>query len=253
MRNNTAFDIQVSPTLNCKASLNRVHWLPCTECSARTRHLVLASVTETDASDDGDIQVWTSYEIVQCQGCLQASFRRESGSSEDLDWDPATEELVPVTRSDLFPRRSADRKALREVIHLPNKLRRIYAETHEALCNSQRILAGIGIRALVEAVCSVESANGRTLEIQIDDLVTKGKLTQEGAEILHGTRLLGNKAAHEAASVDKEDLNIAMEVAEHLLKTVYVLPALSKSLPKRQSQLASPASSAPTATAAPTE
>ena len=51
------------------------------------------------------------------------------------------------------------------------------------------------MRALVEAVCMEKSASGNNIEKRIDDLVNKGVLTTEGADILHSIRLIGNKAA----------------------------------------------------------
>jgi len=62
----------------------------------------------------------------------------------------------------------------------------------------------------------------------------KGVLTTEGAEILHSTRLLGNLAAHEVKAHSIEELSAAMDVAEHLLTSVYVLPKRALSLPKRK-------------------
>jgi hypothetical protein len=116
---------------------------------------------------------------------------------------------------------------------LPYKVQEIYQEPYSAVVNRQRTLAGIGIRAMVEAVCQEEGAVGHNLEERIDDLVQKGKLAEEGAEILHGTRLLGNKAAHEVEALQSAQLDAAMRVAENLLETVYVLPSLAKHLPRR--------------------
>jgi hypothetical protein len=62
------------------------------------------------------------------------------------------------------------------------------------------------------------------LEAKIDSLVNLGVLTSEGAIILHKVRTLGNNAAHEVKPHTSEQLNLALDVAEHLLKGVYILP-----------------------------
>ena len=101
------------------------------------------------------------------------------------------------------------------------------------MCARLNILAGIGIRALVESVCREKDAQGRKLEIKIDDLVTKGVLTHSSAETLHSTRVLGNKSAHELIAATDDELDIAMDIVESLIKTVYVIPQKSKRLSRK--------------------
>lgn len=100
----------------------------------------------------------------------------------------------------------------------------IYLETIKALNSSQSILTGIGIRAIIETICKDKNANGGDLLNKIDDLVTQGVLTKEGAAILHKLRILGNKAAHEVRPHDDVQLGLALDVIDHLLLGVYVLP-----------------------------
>jgi hypothetical protein len=109
-------------------------------------------------------------------------------------------------------------------------VRNIYHEVHSAISNNQRVLAGIGIRALVEAVCAQKRAAGGNLEKKIDDLATRNVLTKSAAETLHRTRLLGNAAAHEVAPPNEEELEAAMDIAEQLLMNVYVLPEIGDRL-----------------------
>ena len=69
------------------------------------------------------------------------------------------------------------------------------------------------------------------LETRIDALRDQNILTPEGARILHKTRFLGNRAAHEIERPNDQTLNAAMEVVEHTLKSVYILPKIAKRLP----------------------
>lgn len=103
------------------------------------------------------------------------------------------------------------------------------------MAGGQRILTGIGVRALVEAVCKEVDAGGSNLEERIDALVPD-HLTKQNAEVLHGTRLLGNEAAHEVRPPSKADLEAALEVAQNLLSNVYVIPKLGSGLPKRKAK-----------------
>lgn len=212
---------------------NEERRLPCGRCNVKTRHKVLQSVDVEGEDPDWPYNFTDNYQIVQCQGCDEISFRKCHMNSEDVFFDEDEGVGYPILKEELYPSRVVGRPKLRQGHFLPSAVSRIYDETHAALCNKQPILAGVGVRALIEAVCKEESATGRDLEKKIDDLVTKGVLTRNGAEILHGLRIIGNVAAHEVKPHTEEQLNLAMDVVEHLLTDVYILPAATDKLPKR--------------------
>jgi hypothetical protein len=109
----------------------------------------------------------------------------------------------------------------------------VYKETRSAICNKLRILAGVGLRAIVEAVCNEKNAEGKDLKARIDVLIALGLITKDGAVILHEIRLLGNAAAHEAKANTEPELHIALDVVEHLLSGVYILPKRAAQLQKK--------------------
>lgn len=168
------------------------------------------------------------YQIIQCQGCRTFSFRKSNMDFGGVKGFGAPDEL--------YPSRVAGRHKLEPTFFLPSDVSRIYQETHSAMCNGQSVLAGIGIRALIETVCKQKAAQGSNLEMRIDSLVAMGVLTRDGAEILHGLRILGNVAAHEVQPQSDQTLGTAMDVVEHLLKGVYILPKMAKNLPKRRTK-----------------
>jgi hypothetical protein len=224
------------------------HELPCLYCHVETKHSILLSVDVDGEDPRWDYYSTDSYQIVQCKGCESLSFRKTHSNSEDVEFDEETQDSFYPETVELYPSRIAGRRKLKDVQYLPFTVQRIYGETYLALINKQPILAGIGIRALVEAVCKEESAAGRDLEKRIDDLVSKGILTQAGADILHGTRLMGNRAAHEVKPHASNELSVAMDVVENLLYNVYLLPKAASLLPKRASKAASGPSSASAST-----
>lgn len=73
-------------------------------------------------------------------------------------------------------------------------------------------------------MCEEKHAKGKDLLQRVDDLVAKGILTPAGGAILHKIRTLGNAAAHEAKPHNDKQLGLAMDIIEHLLKDVYILP-----------------------------
>jgi hypothetical protein len=200
----------------------------CGECARETVHKILADVASKESHDDGNIQEWKSYMIVQCCGCLTLSFYRESECSEYCDPDGNS-----LIQRDLYPGRIAGRPPLRDVCDLPWELQKVYEEARSALMQGLPVLTGIGIRAIVETVCNERGAQGATLFAKINSLVTLNFITQREATVLHDLRFMGNEAAHKVKSHKVDELNLAFDVVEHLLKAVYLLPEQTKRLPKR--------------------
>ena len=214
-------------------AVGKTHKLPCAKCDGSTVHEVVASYDAVEVDDVNDDRYWYYNHIVMCRGCEKVSFRHNWQSTGDTGWDADDGQHTLLDHEELYPARAKGMRKLAGAWRLPKIVSRIYDETHHAVTNGQRILSGIGIRALVEAVCKEKSVTGANLEKKIDEMVTRGLLTTEGAEILHGTRLLGNEAAHEIKPLDDDRLAAAMRVAEHLLETVYLIPAVAASLPRR--------------------
>lgn len=200
--------------------------LSCIRCSGKTAHKVLVSMDVRGSEGDYDYSFdWsTDYQVVQCLGCKTISFREASTNSEDYYQIGHNEYEYAITEN-LYPSRIDGVKGLGDETHyLPLSVRRIYDETLHALSSQSPVLAAIGLRALLETVCKEKSAAGKDLLKKIDDLVVKGILTPAGAAILHKIRSLGNAAAHEVKPHSDKQLALAMDIIEHLLKDVYILP-----------------------------
>lgn len=198
----------------------------CKKCARDTNHLVLKSVEESGSEPmepDIDFYWSTTYQIIQCQGCDTISFRSLSSNSEDFG--PTGEVFEQEA---LYPSRTEGREVISDAHILPSELERIYQETVNVLNGNQPVLSGIGIRAIIETVSKEKNATGKDLCEKINNLVATGVLTKDGADILHKLRVLGNKAAHEVKAHSSTELNLAMDVVEHLLQAVYILPFHAK-------------------------
>lgn len=206
--------------------------IPCGECGRETRHKVLAETKTHWQDDKALVDLWRQNQIVQCQGCLTLSFCEASQFSEDVDYDQNSgEPFLPTTRK-LFPNRVAGRPMMPEAHLLPHGVFKVYEESHGALCAELRVMAGFGIRAIVEAVCNDREMRGRDLKERIDALELAGLVTPAGAIILHSLRFMGNAAAHEMRAHSHQELNAAFDVIEYLLQGVYVLPKQAEQLPR---------------------
>jgi hypothetical protein len=174
--------------------------------------------------DSGDVQASENYQTIQCLGCDSISFRLVRSNSEDFDVT-LEGDFIYSEREEVYPPRAAGRPKLTDSYLLPYRVREVYEETYKALSSEMYVLAAIGIRTLVEAVCDAEDAQGRGPKNKIDSLVKLGVLTKDGAQILHKVRQIGNLAAHEVKRHDPKTLGTAFDVAENLLQNVYILPA----------------------------
>lgn len=103
-------------------------------------------------------------------------------------------------------------------------------ETLKALSSGMPLLAAIGLRALIESICLEQKTKSRTLAKGIDELAANGLLSQKQAEFLHNHRFMGNVAAHEIEAPKPEHLIAALEIAETLLKTIYILPEIAEQI-----------------------
>jgi hypothetical protein len=129
-----------------------------------------------------------------------------------------------------YPRNATERQAISDNHYLPGKIRTIYLQIIGAMNAQLSIMSAIGLRALIEAMCKDRGINGGNLEKLIDGLAISGALSTDQAEILHGHRFLGNSAAHEIISPKPREIIAALEIAETVLRTIYVLPELSKQI-----------------------
>ena len=219
----------------------------CYDCGKKTRHDVLAAVKEESETQNGEVissgsstvwEMWTStnYEIIKGRGCDGIAFRMRSRFSEDTDIVAVEDGYggydyinVPTERIQIYPRKIGSISFL-DSRYVPEKIKRIHAETCSAIAYDNKVLAGIGLRAIVETLCKENGAAGKDLKEKIDNLVTIGILAPQSAVILHGIRFLGNKAAHEVEAESAENIQVALEIAETLIKQTHILPAKASTL-----------------------
>lgn len=204
-----------SPTVRV-SDADPIHKLEvhCRECSAWTKHKILTSVEWDNKEEDEDCWEAERYLTLECQGCGTVCFCLEfmcDGSTEEED-----------TLREVYPQRK--RPMLPDISELPETVRAIYEETNKAFSNEQPILAGIGIRSILERVCSEKVQKDWNLKQKIDEMSTKGFITPNQANILHNLRIWANDAVHSTEAYTLQQLSAALFVVEHLLTSVYIVP-----------------------------
>lgn len=196
----------------------------CRTCKHPTNHEILFSKDISDQTEDGDIQWWETNQTIQCCGCDEISFRKTSQCTEYID--PYTGGLE--TTEYLYPSRTDGRPPIEGFENFPSKTRRIYSETLKALNHNALILSAIGLRALIESICIEQKTKSKTLAKAIDELADSGLLSKKQVDFLHAHRFMGNVAAHEIVAPKATELVAALDIAETLLKTIYILPEVAE-------------------------
>jgi hypothetical protein len=166
--------------------------------------------------------LYENHRIVQCNGCETIGFMKATADSEDID----PEDGSPMPRTEAFPKRLAGRSKLksRDLTSVPFEVQDVYEETYQALCHELRILAAIGIRATVEAVCKDNKASGDKLPQKMEYLVGNGTITEAQKTILMSLKNMGDESAHEVQRHSMDKLDTAFDVVENLLQNIYIMP-----------------------------
>lgn len=201
---------------------------------------------EDCGSEHYSIEWSSSHQVIQCQGCMESSFRQVNWFSEDVQ-QIGHEEWDDGERVTLYPKRSNNTISVKEFWEVPNNLRRIYRESIDCYNNNSFTLTAAGLRALIEGLCAelkikdgpklVTKRDGSqeierldNLEGKISGLHEKGYLTERNAGVLHEHRFMGNNAVHELSYPSRDELTLAIEIIEHTFDAIFEMPAKGNEL-----------------------
>lgn len=199
----------------------------CKSCAKSTRHLVLfCHVHETDPEGYHERDSWG---VIRCEGCWTVSFQHRNDDFEQVreDDNGNMEHTVSITS---YPRAVPYHKPLQGTYWVPALIRKVYRQTLSAYGEEAYVLASIGLRATIEAVCNHLNVSGANLEKRIDQLHKGGYVSNGDKKRLHAIRFLGNDAAHEVKEPSEADLKVALDIVEHLLNSVFILEHKARSL-----------------------
>lgn len=191
----------------------------CKTCANYTKHEVLFSKKILWEDEESGAYGGDDYIVAECMGCESISFVIEHRNSDYFDAEHGQYQVI-----DIFPDRREGISGLKQLTGIPQSIKSVYNETLKAIEHNQPILAGIGIRAIIEAVCEKENSSGESLYEKIDSLKDMQVLSQASATILHKLRTLGNSAAHKIVVPEINQLKLAIDVVQNLLQEVYVFP-----------------------------
>jgi hypothetical protein len=193
----------------------------CNTCKRKTWHDIegIHSVTHTD-----DYHCSEHHILLKCRGCETVSFQYAIDRYEDAYPEYDGEWHVPRD-VEVYPKPN---KVRLKTFPLPEIVEAIYVESCNVYRDGSLLLAGIGFRATIEAICNDQNIKGKELSTRINNLATQGLISKKDSKRLHSIRFLGNDAAHDLKIPSKKNLEAALTIVEHLLTTVYILDYESK-------------------------
>jgi hypothetical protein len=205
-----------------EAAKNVVNQVFCNRCKNRTNHRLVGGVTRESVDEDSGwpVEKWVD-RLWVCLGCNTGTLQRGWWCEGEED-----EYGGPAYTFTYFP--SRDPLVKKTFQKLPARLSAIYSEVVGAFNNDLPILCAIGLRALIEGICSDKKVAGKDLSHKINGL--KGLLPENLVKNLHNFRYLGNEAAHELESPISTELLTAISVSEDLLGFLYDLDYKAESL-----------------------
>ncbi len=186
----------------------------CNSCKIFTKHDLRARYGRPLLNRD-EGYVSEHYErrasIWSCAGCDEETFEKqildESGNDQEYG---------------CFPPRAEDLVQCKFFRNLNSDLKRLYEEAVACLNGGHLVLCTIGLRALIEGVCSDKGVDGKNLEHQVDGLI-KFLPSLNIIQALHTLRITGNDAAHGREPFTRGNARMAVGVVEDLLNFLYDL------------------------------
>jgi hypothetical protein len=175
-------------------------------------------------TDDYPTEFKSDHQIIKCSGCDTISFRNDNWFSgcQDTVEDGTWEELYP----------SPTERTVKKFEQMPEVLTKIYGEVVSSYNSKNVILCATGIRAILEGVCNENSIGDNNLAQKIDALCTNGNVLQKHKEVLHKLRLLGNEAVHQLGEPTQKEIEVALDIMEHIIEDIYDILAKADKIHK---------------------
>ncbi|TGK10132.1 DUF4145 domain-containing protein [Leptospira selangorensis] len=230
--------------------MSEIKRIPCVQCGNVTKHTVKGEYKTEGFAEGPDISWKSEYFILECNGCEEVSFLKVSTNSENFTYN-ADGSIESIETIKVYPEREEGNLESKYFLNLPRQIEELFSETLESYNKENLILCAAGLRAIIEGVCADQKIkkgpveekdkNGQTitrqkgnLEGKINGLKQKDLLTEKQANILHQHRFLGNTALHRLQKPDKDKLKLAIEILEHILDAIYLIPKKATNLKRKK-------------------
>jgi hypothetical protein len=198
----------------------------CNECDRNTYQSVL--FTKSVQEQDADMYGKTIYMVIQCGGCRTVSFLMRDPMYSYQDEPEYSDYHFPLSREEMNLYYTFHREE--DLDEIPSKIRELYEEIKPLFRNESSVIAGTGLRMLVEGICLQQKIAGANLKEKIIKLNEMGIISNADLPILDKLRIMGNQSAHEIKGMSIDKLSYALDIINHASRSIYILPKINKRL-----------------------
>jgi hypothetical protein len=107
-------------------------------------------------------------------------------------------------------------------------LAKLYDDIYNALATGAFSLAAMGIRTIVDFVVTSQAGDTGSFAKKLKRVRAAGLITETQQEILSAAFDVGSAAAHRGYSPARKDVHTLLDIAEALLRQVYIEPMLQR-------------------------
>ncbi|WP_252151805.1 DUF4145 domain-containing protein [Acinetobacter sp. ANC 4862] len=218
--------VALTPKLEKKITSNEIyeHCL-CIECKTNIRHEILVDIAYSKHEAD-ILSLYFNHKILRCINCDSITYQDKIVNSEEVfqigeeyDGTPIYEENASIKLYPLRDEETAFSKEFEKI--LPQDIYLTYEEVVLALNNKMPLLAGLGLRTLLEQIVKYFGHSDDLGEI-LNSFEQDGFISTKQRGLLDKIRYLGNDAAHRADSKSRKELVLHLKVLENLIQQLFV-------------------------------
>ncbi|MDP3145160.1 MAG: DUF4145 domain-containing protein [Bacteroidota bacterium] len=175
---------------------------------------------ELDVDEDHNIfpidYIFYTHNFWICMGCELATLEVQYRGLDDDDEEPINTKF--------FPTRAIKIRDSRDFSSIPKEINQTYKEVISCFNERNYILAAIGIRAILEAICrnlNITDKESFGLKGKLTILKERNLFSNSIINALNEFKFLGDDAAHKLISPNFSEVVLALSVLDDLLEHQY--------------------------------
>ncbi len=207
-----------------------IQLVSCNACLRSTRHNIRFELRHGESDDVNQIYVGTDYQVLECLGCGNITFRTRGWSSDEQDEDGQ------LYRDTYYPPLISRKKPAWFDV-LPQNIKSVLNEVYIALHADSYYLATVGARTVVDLLIVDKIGDVGSFKEKIKKLKADGHITTEEGDLVEAVIEAGNASAHRGHAPNQSDLKHVMDILESLLDKLYIAERRQKQLADKAAAL----------------
>ena len=176
------------------------------------------------------------YEIVECAGCTQLTFRLVRWDEHRDRRNPKTGERLQRGETVVYFPPPVARPAPQWLSMLRPNIRLLLEQVYGALDAGLAALSAMGTRTVLDVVMREQVGDQGTFAKTLEAFCAAGHITATDKGILRPAIDAGSAGAHRGYIPTEEDTHLMVDIVERLLERLYVHPIRAAEMQKRTPQ-----------------